>query len=197
MRGRDVYEGDILESPPAGPTRAGSPPWWPDFVVPYAIDPGLPDPHQVGEAMDHWQRTTRFRFVERTTHNAAAYPDWVHIRTDRSCTAHVGRRGGRQLLTLSPDRTLGNTIHELGHSVGFWHEPAAEDRDVFVTGSWTSEPDLRARLANEQLRDSAAAELSGYELIMQQPPGGRAGPTHWSRATSVLVPAARCWTLEA
>lgn len=197
MHDRDLFEGDILTSPTVGASRAGRLPWWPGFVVPYTLDSDLPHPERVGEAMEHWQSTSRFRFIKRTARNAADHPDWVHILSDRRSAAHLGRRGGRQQVTLAPGATLGNAIHELGHAVGFWHEPAVEDRDAFVTTHWATEQTLRARLANEQLCDSAEAEHSDYARIMQQPHAGMPGPAHWSRATSVLVPAGGCWTLEA
>ena len=44
----------------------------------------------------------------------------------------VGRRGGRQDITLTNQCQVGNIIHELGHAVGLWHEQSREDRDTFI-----------------------------------------------------------------
>ena len=50
-----------------------------------------------------------------------------------SCNADVGRRGGRQIISLGL-RCLHKSVvvHEIGHVLGFWHEQNRPDRDDFV-----------------------------------------------------------------
>ncbi len=57
-----------------------------------------------------------------------------------SCWSYIGRRGGRQDLSLRPpDSTschclcdVGRALHEMMHALGFYHEHSRPDRDKFI-----------------------------------------------------------------
>jgi hypothetical protein len=106
---------------------------WPDCTVPFQVDGSLPDQARVTGAIAHWEARTRFRFVLRTPQNAAQFPDFVEFVPGQGCSSFVGKRGGRQTVTLGDGCSTGNAIHEIGHTVGLWHEQSREDRDAFVT----------------------------------------------------------------
>lgn len=106
---------------------------WPNATMPFTIDASLPNQQRVRDAIAHWEANTRIRFVERTAANAAQHPNFVEFRPGGGCSSNIGRRGvGRQFITLGASCTTGNTIHEIGHSLGLWHEQSREDRDTFV-----------------------------------------------------------------
>jgi hypothetical protein len=82
----------------------------------------------VQQAIDHWHAKTSIRFVPRGNQT-----DFLFIKRDqRGCASMVGRQGGMQELILGDFCTVGNIIHELGHTVGLWHEQCRIDRDDFI-----------------------------------------------------------------
>jgi hypothetical protein len=133
-----ILEGDILVVEPSREAvqRAtaihGDQYRWPRGVIPYTIGPTMPNPQRVTAAIAHWESKTKIRFTLRTAENAAAFPDSVSFEDQGGCFSAVGRRGGKQVISLGPSCTAGNAIHEIGHTVGLWHEQSRKDRDDHV-----------------------------------------------------------------
>ncbi|KAJ8021462.1 Zinc metalloproteinase nas-15 [Holothuria leucospilota] len=105
---------------------------WPGGVVPYFIDRSFDSGarQRILAAMERYHQTTCIRFVPWNGQR-----DYVHIVPRQGCFSAVGRRGGRQELSVGGACNFhrGTIMHELMHAVGFQHEQTRTDRDQFVT----------------------------------------------------------------
>lgn len=116
------------EGPRLGVVIDGSTRRWPGGVVPYVIPSGFPSPSRITSAISHIEaNTSGVDFVART--NQSAY---VTFRTSTGCSSSVGRTGSVQYVNLASGCSTGNTIHELLHALGMFHEHTRCDRDTYV-----------------------------------------------------------------
>jgi hypothetical protein len=107
--------------------------YWGGGIVPFTINSNLPNQVRVTDAIAHWQTNTGLRFVART--NQA---DYVEFIPGTGCSSFVGKKGGRQEIILEAGCGTGETIHEIGHAIGFFHEQSRADRDNSVTILWNN-----------------------------------------------------------
>jgi len=135
---------------------------WPGGVVPFEIDPALPNQARVTNAIAHWQAKTRIRLVRRT----AAHSDFVRFRPATGCFSNVGRRGGRQDIGLANGCGLGAAIHEIGHAVGLWHEQSREDRNNHITINAANIAPGREHNFNQHITDGDDYGPYDYGSIM-------------------------------
>jgi hypothetical protein len=137
---------------------------WPNCTVPYTIASNLTNQSRVTDAIAHWEANTRFRFVVRTTE-----ANFVTFRPGGGCSSSVGMQGGQQFINLGASCTTGNTIHEVGHAVGLWHEQSREDRDSFVTINWAKIQSGFESNFNQHIADGDDIGAYDYGSIMHYP----------------------------
>jgi hypothetical protein len=132
--GVPVFEGDIILNPAkpdyrsAGVSALGA--RWPNGIVPVEST-GLFNDARVTQAIQHWQERTGLRFqFGATTGNRVRF---VAPTNNAQCDSFVGMVGGQQTINIGAFCSTGNTIHEIGHAIGLFHEQSRTDRDTFVT----------------------------------------------------------------
>ena len=153
---------------------------WPDGIVPYIIDPDLPSPQRVREAIEHWNSRTPIRFVERT--NEANWVRFFAVNGTGVCSSNVGMVGfGEQRILLDRGCGTASVIHEMGHAVGLWHEQSRADRDSHVE-VWYQNIDKRYTYNfDQELADGADSGPYDFGSIMHY------GPYDFSRNDEAAI----------
>lgn len=135
-----VVQGDILIRS-VGTESVFDTHFWTNDIIPYEYDDNV-DPinkPRMRAAMDEWEAVANVGFVIKTSSHA----NYIHIQDANVNRAAVGMQGGEQLVEISAWTVHFTIVHELGHTLGLWHEHTRSDRDDYVTIEYDRiEPDM-------------------------------------------------------
>lgn len=88
---------------------------WTGGIIPYTIDPTLPNQYRITDAVAHWNNNIAgaVKLVPRTTESY--YITYVRASSSGTCSSYIGRIGmAGQPVNIGDDCSTGNVIHETG-----------------------------------------------------------------------------------
>ncbi|CRK92010.1 CLUMA_CG005590, isoform A [Clunio marinus] len=110
-----------------------------NVIVPYTFDSSAADPEKniVVEGLRELEAQTCIKFIPRTNEK-----DYVEIMNGSGCSSYLGRRGGKQTMSLKRFGCVhkGVVIHEFIHALGYTHIHNHVDRDKYVTVNFENIP---------------------------------------------------------
>ena len=106
--------------------------YWPNHKVYYTYGSGFSGQAYVQSAIQEWESKTGLDFVYGMGNGN--YIEFLNNTSEGNYSNSLGMKGGRQIITLQTGSyTAGTVIHEIGHSVGLFHEHCRSDRDSTIT----------------------------------------------------------------
>ncbi len=176
INGLYVVQGDVVagvvpkgENPTDGGLVAMDPlKLWPSRTIPYHIQPDVPNPDRILQALEMFQGTV-IQFVKYESGDIAL----VFENGATNCLSYVGHVTAKQPIFLSPDCSPADIAHEILHALGFVHEQNRADRDNFVDVKVPNieEPFLHNfdKLPPDYMKVSGLAAFD-YQSLMMYPP---------------------------
>lgn len=113
---------------------------WPCGIVPYRFGPLVSEDNRAAmrAAMAEWEAVTDVDFIPRTDQ-----ANFVTIKNSLGNWSMVGMVGGEQEIGIWNWNYKFIMVHELGHTLGLWHEQSRDDRDTYVQIIWDNIVDAK------------------------------------------------------
>ncbi|UCA62081.1 M12 family metallopeptidase [Chryseobacterium rhizoplanae] len=143
---------------------------WPNRTIYYTIanNMGSININKINTAVNEYNSKTNTRWVQRT--NQSNYVEFIFgSSTGADGWAHIGYQGGKQTISLDQYISVGSVIHEMGHTVGLYHEHARKDRDQYVSIQWNNIQDGQAYNFNKYTSGTDIGPFNINSVMMYWP----------------------------
>lgn len=118
---------------------------WPGGKIYYTIasNMGSINANKISSAVSEYNTKTNTQWIPRT--NQTNYVEFVFgSSSGADGWAHIGYQGGKQTVSLDQYISVGSVIHEMGHTVGLYHEHCRKDRNQYLSIQWNNIQDGQA-----------------------------------------------------
>ncbi|MBY0554438.1 M12 family metallopeptidase [bacterium] len=106
---------------------------WPTTEIPVYVQPNLPNPERVTEALAYFSGTN-VHFVTHVNQEDVL----VFQKGQGTCKSYLGYIGGKQPIFLADACSAHDIAHEIMHALGFIHEQNRADRDAYIDIVWAN-----------------------------------------------------------
>ncbi|MDZ4678239.1 MAG: M12 family metallopeptidase [Oligoflexia bacterium] len=137
---------------------------WESGVIPFHIQPTMPNPERILQALDYFKNTP-INFIPYSDQ-----PDAIVFQPGPGhCKSYLGKVGGLQPIWLSGQCFAPEIAHEIMHALGFIHEHSRTDRGQYVEIVWENIDDQyksQFTMAPESLMLPLKSTSFDYQSIM-------------------------------
>ena len=123
---------------------------WINGIIPYIIHPDTPNKENINQAITYVMDNTPIKFIPVKIVNGIIQDAnfVVFVPHNSICASPIGMMNGNNLVLgnsykgqpvfVSDWCKTGDLIHELGHTLGLWHEHTRCDRDPYIEIVWNN-----------------------------------------------------------
>lgn len=164
---------------------------WPNKTVYYSFGDDKVNRSLVEVGLNVWRKQTCIKFVEvpasSTRHHIVITNDAAACYTNIGYTGKSGKNG---IMKLSPRcvKDIQGTIHEFGHSIGFYHEQMRPDRnEKLIVHLQNADPKLHLQFTQFVNSKTNGLPYDYYSVMHYGGNAGSANPSNWVMETKEAV----------